>query len=81
MDTTTTANNMVLAIENGKVVYPCRCGVTHTGDYALEDYLHHECLHEEPLIHIATDATSGTIQMCCPVCGADFSTTAKEMLP
>ena len=78
MTTTITATNMVLAIESGKAVYPCRCGVTHRGDYALTDFLHHECLHEEPLLHIA-DLPDGTIQMCCPVCGADFTTTAKEM--
>lgn len=34
-------------------VYPCRCGVTHVGDYAPEDFNHHNCLHPGPLIMFA----------------------------
>lgn len=30
---------------SGGQVFPCRCGQTHTGDYAAYDYAHHNCFH------------------------------------
>mgnify|MGYP001569414341 CR=1 FL=1 len=30
--------------------YPCRCGETHAGDYAIEDWNHHNCDHREWLL-------------------------------
>jgi len=37
---------------DGEQVFPCRCGEVHSGDYACEAYLHHECLHETDLVDI-----------------------------
>jgi len=48
---------------NDTQVYPCRCGVTHEGDYALYDFGHHECFHDETLLDI------GLGQVICPQCG------------
>ena len=27
-------------------LYPCRCGETHSGQYAYEEWLHHNCYHD-----------------------------------
>ena len=35
----------IIYIEDGEQVYPCRCGETHRGPYALYDYGHHTCFH------------------------------------
>lgn len=48
----TGTNNVTIFIEDGQVVYPCSCGKTHRGDYALEDFIHHNCLHPSPLIDL-----------------------------
>lgn len=50
---------------NGKseTVYPCRCGQTHRGDYAFEDWNHHECLHQATLVL----CEEGFV--LCPLCG------------
>jgi hypothetical protein len=56
-----------LHFENGEQVYPCRCGETHRGDYALYDWGHHNCLHDSGELHaIAED------QFMCPECGKSF---------
>lgn len=61
-------------IENGEQVYPCRCGQTHRGDYALYDWAHHNCFHREPLILIAEDIPG---YYMCPSCGEVFWTKAE----
>jgi|SRR3990172_4565861 len=47
-------------------VYFCRCGVEHTGDYAIYDFGHHMCFHDGPLWDI------GLGQFVCSECGKDF---------
>jgi hypothetical protein len=47
-------------------VYLCRCGVEHTGDYAMYDYGHHMCFHDAPLLNL------GNAQVVCPDCGKDW---------
>ena len=49
-------------------VYPCRCGGSHRGEYAVEDWNHHNCFHEAPLW--AVDAARG--DYICADCGNDF---------
>ena len=48
-------------------VYPCRCGETHTGEYAIYDWGHHNCFHDSPLVVI--DAPD---YLMCPDCGKVF---------
>ena len=62
---------MTIDLEDGKEVYPCRCGETHRGEYALHDYMHHNCLHDAPLVDIGSDI--GISQLICPVCGKVWS--------
>lgn len=52
-------------------VYPCRCGVTHRGDYALYDWAHHNCFHDEPLSRLGDD------QVMCPSCGEVFDVISR----
>ena len=59
-------NNLTIYIEDGQEVYPCRCGETHRGPYAMYGYGHHNCLHYEPLIVSEPD------QGICPLCGESF---------
>ena len=47
-------------------VYLCRCGVEHTGGYAMYDYGHHMCFHDGSLLNI------GYGQVVCPECGKDW---------
>ena len=53
--------------EEGVVVYPCRCGETHTGDYAAENYCFHNCLHECNLEGCVLGDRE--VQAICPDCG------------
>ena len=46
----TESSSTTSVYENGERVFPCRCGLTHRGNYALEDYMHHDCLHETDLL-------------------------------
>ena len=62
-DVTGTTNYTMHLDENGVQVFPCRCGETHTGNYACEDYLQHECLHQTDLVDI------GHGMFLCPDCG------------
>lgn len=48
-------------------VYPCRCGVTHRGDYALYAFMHHECFHDDELTWISVPDIA-----MCPACGKVF---------
>lgn len=44
--------------------FPCRCGDTHDGDYALYDWMHHNCFHDQGWWHL------GSGQLICVDCGA-----------
>ena len=77
--TTGTANNMVYTVEDGKAVYPCWCGETHRGDYALEAFHHHNCTHPGDLLQIGNREGDGLIQLTCTICGANF--TARKARP
>ena len=57
---------------DGLKEYPCRCGTTHSGDYAHEAWLRHNCLHETSLVQIIDD------QYMCGACGADFFLNPRE---
>lgn len=55
-------------VENGERVYPCRCGETHSGQYAEYDYGHHNCLHDATLLFVdSDDPAEGDVM--CPQCG------------
>lgn len=45
----TGASNTTIHVEDGERVYPCLCGETHRGDYAIYDYGHHTCRHGDEL--------------------------------
>lgn len=62
------ALNFLVNLEIGKTekVYPCRCGLTHTGEYGLFDYNHHNCFHESGITLIEND------QALCVDCGKSF---------
>jgi len=62
----TGTNTCISYFENGERVYPCRCGETHRGDYACEDWNHHNCFHDTPLLLIADD------QAVCGECGKSW---------
>ena len=49
-------------------VYPCRCGETHRGQYAAEDWAHHNCFHDDELL-----VDAGDDQAMCSLCGNVFS--------
>lgn len=54
--------------------FSCRCGEVHAGDYALADYMHHECFHAEPLLLILHGLSSfkdGLLM--CGQCGESFA--------
>lgn len=58
--------------EEGGLVYPCRCGTIHEGEYAAYDYAHHNCLHEDDLIGLGDD------QVICPICGMSWRVVRNE---
>ena len=47
--------------EFGGQVWPCRCGEIHRGEYGKNDYLMHECFHDEILM---LGADSGVCTSC-----------------
>lgn len=51
-----------LIYEDGRRVYPCWCGETHRGEWAAEDWRHHNCDHR-----IIVDL--GNEQGICEACG------------
>ena len=61
--------------ENGKEVYPCRCGKTHRGDYAFEDWNHHNCFHGPILVFL--DIPGGEMAVCGE-CGASWQVKVIE---
>ncbi len=62
-ETKTGTSNYPIHIEDGEQVYPCRCGKTHRGDYAIYVYGHHNCDHPSPMLHL------GHGQVVCGECG------------
>ena len=56
-------------------VYVCHCGQTHSGEYGIHDYLHHNCLHRSPLIKYVPEDNSSLI---CVECGQVFQVDLKE---
>lgn len=71
---TTRADQEFLWLEDGERVYPCRCGETHQGEWAMYVYYHHNCLHEEDLVSLGT-VVPGEIQAICPSCGQTWIVT------
>lgn len=66
--TESSSASSVAHFENGEQVFPCRCGVTHRGEYAAYDYGHHNCFHDAPLLFIeSADPNEGDAM--CPQCG------------
>ena len=59
----TRSSNRTTYFEGDEEVWPCRCGKTHRGDYAFEDWNHHTCFHG-PMWLIEDD------QVVCSQCGA-----------
>lgn len=57
-------------------VYPCRCGETHRGDYALYDFAHHNCFHAGELV-VLDEIENGALYMVCGQCGQVFITQPK----
>lgn len=53
--------------EDGVEVFPCRCGVTHRGEYVTNDFARHECFHKRPL-HILPE-----VGLICGECGQTFA--------
>ena len=61
--------------ENGVRVFPCRCGRTHAGMYAAEEFAHHNCFHASPLSWLVGPAdTPKQVDwaLVCPDCGEVF---------
>lgn len=55
-------------------VYPCRCGQTHRGEYGQEDWNHHNCYHQSPLVWIERGA-----ELMCMDCGETFLIAEGKM--
>ena len=64
METVTGTSNFTRYFEDGQQVFPCHCGETHRGDYALEAWTHHNCEHG-PMSQVAGN-------VMCLECGATF---------
>ena len=77
--TGTATETATVTLEDGKEVYPCRCGETHRGEYAIHDYMHHNCFHDEPLLDIGSDI--GISYWCCPICGKTWTTQEEPAFP
>ena len=64
MTTLAGANNYTVHLDaEGNQVYPCRCGETHVGEWAIFQFGHHNCLHGEWLLIPPS-------QLVCRACGA-----------
>lgn len=62
---------------SGNKEYPCRCGETHKGDYALYGWAHHNCFHNDPLHEIDPENVPGYLM--CPACGKTFWVKREEV--
>ena len=71
----TETESYTITLEDGKEVYPCRCGDTHRGDYAIYDYGHHNCFHDAPLVDIGSDI--GFPDVMCRLCGEMWRVEGK----
>ena len=65
-------------IKKESEVYPCCCGETHRGPYALYAYMRHNCLHEDGLWFYMRDSglqsgDEGYDDVLCGMCGATFA--------
>jgi hypothetical protein len=70
MTAATDSNNVTSFYEDGEQVFPCPCGETHRGPYAIYDYGHHTCPHAVPLLRLAPDEIPEWL--VCPLCGQTF---------
>lgn len=79
MSATTSSVNETIHIENGERVYPCRCGITHRGDYGFVDWSHHNCFHRGPLLDLGAmcgeDMNDTPVRswLICGACGQTFN--------
>lgn len=64
---TGTTSMTVIVSADGRAEHPCWCGETHRGEYAFEDWAHHNCTHRDPLMQLVTGV------VVCPLCGRVFS--------
>ena len=64
-------------LEDAEAVYPCRCGETHQGPYAIHDYMHHNCLHPGPLVFLLHEVPGceNVHNVYCPTCGKTWEVT------
>ena len=62
--TRTGANNYLYYYEDGKLVYPCRCGETHGEFY---DWAHHECHHNVVWVHDQMDGIGYCVECGKPI--------------
>ena len=76
MDFGTVSDGETAHYEHNQRVYPCRCGNIHDGDYAAEDYAHHNCFHDCELVKMPKVGDlpdkpwqAGVEQVDCPDCG------------
>jgi hypothetical protein len=68
--TTKTINIKFDEFGNSEILYPCRCGEIHHGEYGAEDFAHHNCLHRCDLM--ISPLEGACFQIICPICGASF---------
>jgi len=73
---TTGSTDFTVLLENGRTIYPCRCGEIHEGEYAFERWNHHNCFHNYDLIGVPVDKS--LIQAICPECGASWLVKMAE---
>lgn len=67
-------------VEDGKEVFPCRCGTTHRGDYGFYDYMHHNCFHTSDLIDLSYPHMKLRTYLMCPDCGMVFNVRGNSQL-
>ena len=77
METVTSSDSQAIIVEGGERVYPCRCGKTHRGDWAQEDFAHHNCLHEDSLMGLPVNAQ--WIQAICTLCGMSWGVKMEKV--
>lgn len=79
MEQTDGSLQYTIHVEDGEVVYPCRCGVTHRGPYAFYNYGHHTCFHDAPLVRIAPEEDPDYLM--CGACGQTFTVEQSGRTP
>ena len=72
IDYSSTSTSQVM--EGDEQVYPCRCGVTHRGEYAVYDYGHHMCFHDAGLDWLDDDLDA----LICVMCGNVFGLNSSK---